>query len=616
MGLLLKSHFLIQEERGVCFVKYAPNAKELLKAHEDEQFEKEVVQKARVAKPKSAFIDPLSSTSVMGTRQKSAIIPYQTLRRMAKVPAVAAVILTRLNQVSRFAKRPRFDGDAGFEIGLKDADRKMTDAESKKAKEIEEFLLRTGSVENRMRKDNFERFLRKIVYDSLVLDAVTWENVYNRKGDLVEIWAVDAATIELVASAPTGELDPPPVYVPVTRRGIPLQGRIAYIQRVNGQIVAEYTEDELAYGVRNPRTEIEFADFGLSELEILIEIITGIINGVRYNTAYFSHSYLPQGVLEVIGKYNDEDLEAFRRYLQVMTSGAVGKWAVPLMALEDGQGFKFTPFKNSNKDMEFNEFLEFLFNLTCAVYQIDPNEVGFKSWTSSNSMSQTDNTEAKIEHSKDKGFAPLMNFLSSMIQSEIIDRIAPDFEFRWVGIDEEDEDQKLERIEKRLSMGLTTVYEERKRLDMEDIKGDDGKPALWTKAPANPQLLQVFMHDLQMEQAEHQQQLQEQSAEAQHQREMEQSQMEHQQALEQAQVQHQHAMEQAEQQHAHTLDQAEKEHQQTVEQEDRKHQMEMERAEKEAEMKPVQPNSSKKKLQKSINELENLLEIEISWDTY
>lgn len=501
---------------------------------------KQMEDQSDQTEPKSAIIDPTNAVGILGVRQKPTPIPFQTLRRMAQIPAISAIILTRLNQVARYAKRPRFEGDTGFRIVLKDKDRKMTKAEKKRAFEIEEFFLKTGSTKNKLRKDNFNQFLRKIVRDSLVLDAMCWEKVPNLKGELTEIWAVDASTIEIVLDAPTGELDAPPVYVPVTRRGMQSAGDIAYVQRVNGQIAAEFTEDELAYGIRNPRTDLDYMGFGLSELEVLIEIVTGIVNGIKYNTTYFSHSHLPQGVLEIVGKYKDEHLEAFKRHWRTLTTGAQGKWAVPVLALEEGQGFKFTPFKNSNKDMEFNEFLEFLFNIACAVYQIDPNEVGFKSWTSSNSMSQSDNTAEKIEHSQDKGFIPLMNFLSDTFNSEIVEQLDPEFEFTWVGVDEEDEDKKLERMEKRLTIGLTTVAEERKKNDMEEILDENGKPALWTKAPANPQLIQVFMNDLQMQQQEHQAKLEDQQAQNDHERQMEQAEQAHQHALEQAQFDQEH----------------------------------------------------------------------------
>lgn len=561
----------------------APKPTELTKAMVDE-----AEAKQEVVVPKSAMIDPLNVTNVMGTRQKPTAVPYDTLRRMASIPAVSAIINTRLNQVARFAKRPRFDGDIGFRIGLKDPDAKMTDAQRKRAREIEEFFLKTGWQKNKGRKDNFDRFLRKITRDSLELDALTFEKVKSFKGEVAELWAVDAGTIELVVNNPVGEgtLYELPVYRPETKSGQKNIGEIDYVQKINGTVVAEYTEDDLAYGIRNPRTDIRFTDFGMSELETLIEVVTGIVNGVRYNTSYFSHSHLPQGVLEMVGKYKDKHLEGFKRHWKNLTTGAPGKWSVPVMALEDGQGFKFTPFKNSNKDMEFNEFLEFLFNIACAVFQIDPNEVGFKSWTSGSGMNQSDNTSVKIDESKDKGFVPLMTFLSDLFNEEVVDEIDPEFVFEWVGVDEEDEDKKLERQKTQLEMGKKTVNEIRREDDQDEIEAE------WANAPANAQLIQVYMAEMQAKQAEQQQA----------------------QGAEQQGAEQEQAQATADDQHGKQLEIMDKQHEQTIEQKKLDHEHQTKLAEMQAKAKAQEPK--KDKIKKSIENEFRSMGIDIDWTDY
>jgi hypothetical protein len=567
----------------------APTANHMMKSYGDKL---NIKSKA----PKSAIIDPYGVAGIDGVRQKPSIIPYSTLRSMAKVPAIAAVINTRLNQVARFARRPRFEGDMGFKIALKDKDAKMTEAAKKQAFEIEEFLLRTGAIPNAKRKDNFDSFLRKIVRDTLTLDAMTWENVPSLKGGLAELWAIDAATIEIVANNPLGDQNTLPVYEPVTKRGMQDKGNIAYVQKVAGQTVAEYTEDELCYAIRNPSTDIYSVDFGMSELETLIEIVTGIVNGVRYNTSYFSESHLPQGVLEIVGKYNQQDMDSFKKSWKTMTTGASGKWAVPVFAMEIGQGFKFTPFKNSNRDMEFNEFLEFLFNIACAVYQIDPNEVGFKSWTSSNSMSTSDNTEAKMDQSKDKGFVPLMQFLANTFNFEVVDRIDDSFALTWVGIDEEDEEAKWNRYKMQVDSGIVQVAEIRKKEDMPDVLDEDGQVAKWTQAPGNATLIQAYMADMQAKQAKEQQA---------------------QQGIQSAQ---QNAQEQMKSDDAHQkqLEIMDKQHKQAMEAQgmQQKHQTNLETMKQKAVNKApdIKANRPNTKLKKSLQEEE--LEIIIDWVDY
>jgi len=575
----------------------APKAEELLKA-----FDSGKLSNVKINEPKSAIIDPYDVEGIMGLRAKPTAITFSTLRSMAQVPAIAAIINTRLNQVARFARRPRFEGDMGFKIVLKDSDATMTDPQKKRAFEIEEFFMRTGAAPNARRKDNFDSFLRKIVRDTLTLDAMVWENVASKRGEASEVWAVDGTTIEIVSSNPAGEEAQVPVYEPITNRGKKDSGHIAYVQKIDGQIVAEYTEDELTYAIRNPRTDIRTVDFGMSELETLIEIVTGIMNSIRYNTSYFSNSHLPQGVLEVVGKVKDEHLEAFSRHWKTMTEGAGGKWSVPVLGISEGAGVKFTPFHNSNRDMEFNEFLEFLFNIACAVYQIDPTEVGFKSWTSGNSMSASDNTEAKMDQSKDKGFIPLMQFLANTFNSQIVDHIDDEYCLMWVGIDEEDEDAKWNRYKIQIDSGVVQVAEVRKKEDMEEVLDEEGKPASWTLAPGNTVLMQVFMSELQAkqqaEQAEQQQ--------AQQGQEQEQAQATSDDA-------HKKNLEVMDKQHGQSIDMQNLQHKHDMEGKsaDQKHQTNIEAMKQKAaaKAKPGQP------IKKSLNDDEPL-EVIIDWADY
>ena len=463
--------------------------------------------------PLSAFIDPGNVLDYVGTRAKPGSVGYALLRSMAiRAKPVAAIILTRQNQVARFTRRPAYKGDTGFKLKLKEVDREPTDAERKRMLEIEEGILRTGFVENMKRKDNFNTFVRKLIRDSLVLDAMAFEPVFNRKGELVEWWAVDGATIEVVTEMATYNQTHPIVYEPITDHGRKNAGELAYVQRINGIVTAEYRETELAYSFRNPRTDLDYALFGMSELEVLIETVTNMLNAETYNGAYFSHSHLPQGILEIVGKYQQEHLESFRRAWKTLTSGSVGKWRVPIMALEEGQGLKFTPFKQSSKDMEYHQWLEFLTTMACAVYQIDPTEIGMKSWSGGNNAGMRSEAEAsRIDHSMDKGFIPLMFFLSDTINSELVNRIDPMFEFDWVGLNEADEKQKSDDRDKRLLSGYTTVNEERRAEDQPSIEdmmieaGVDAETAkkmgLWGFAPANATLNQVFMNTIQQQQA-------------------------------------------------------------------------------------------------------------------
>lgn len=507
----------------------------------DDQKEEERQKGAKTREPESTFIDPFNILNYTGPKAKPGSISYALLRYMAAVPAIAAIINTRLNQVTNFTRRPKSDRDTGFRITSKKVEKKMSDDEQAYAHELEDFFLNTGWLPNRRRKDNFNTLMRKWTRDSLTLDEIAGEVVPGlnaRKFPIAEVYAVDAATIEVVLP-PTEE--GATVYEPVTPKGQKMAPQdIAYVQRIQGQIKAEYSEDELIRAHRNPRTDIDYAYFGYSELEQLITVVTAMMNALHYNTSYFNNSNLPQGVLEIVGKYKPEHLEGFKRAWQTLVSGSVGKqWKVPVMAMEEGQGLKFTPFKNSNRDMEYGQFMEFLHNIACSVYQIDPREVGFKAFDSSTSKTMDSDAPAtQIENSKDKGFYPLMQFFADVFNKEIMERIAPDFRFEWVGLDEDRAQQEWAMEKDQLAAGVLTVG---MYWDKHDIEVPDyAQGQQWAQLPAN-QVLAGYITGQQQQQAQADQTKQQQQGQ------MDMQEQQHNQNLESTFVQglHQSAQQQA-----------------------------------------------------------------------
>lgn len=457
-----------------------------MSSSEEMRLRYKMIEQAQKMDQKSVFIDPNNVLNYVGTRSKPTAISYAILRAMAqRCKPVAAIIKTRLNKMSKFTRRPRHEHDTGFKIMLKDADRKMTPAEKKRAFEIEEIILTGGIQPNAVRKDTFNQFTRKVIRDSLTLDALAWENVFSRAGKWTEMWAMDAATIEIVVDTRYGP--DYPVYIPETQKALGDAGNIAYVQRVNGQITAEYTDAELCYGIRNPRTDLNYAMFGMSELEEMIETVTYILNAEAYNGAYFDQSNLPQGILSIVGNYDEEQLEEFKRKWDNLTSGVVGKWSVPVFGTTDGQGVEFKPFKQSSKDMEYHQWLTFLTTIACAIYQISPKEINMESYSAGGKSSLSgDDTQEQFKASDDRGFEPLALFYEDLLNAEVVNQIDPNFVLRFQGINEEDEQRKWDLMEKKLNMGYTTVALERKKNDEEPILDPKtGAEAEWTQMPAN-----------------------------------------------------------------------------------------------------------------------------------
>ncbi len=459
------------------------------------------LQKAGVnetGKLKSTFIDPFNLMDFMGSRAKPTRVTWQILRRMAlSCKPVASVIQTRQNQVAAFTQIPRRTGDIGFRITTLDPLRKPTAGDKERMSELTQWFAHMGYDQfdgtyysGERRRDNFDTFVRKLVRDTLTLDAITFEKQLNARGVPHAVWPIDPATIKYAAEkweweGKTGQMKP---HQPDSTNGLPVR----YVQELyNGQRVAVFNEKELAYAVRNPRTDIDMGGYGLSELEILMETVTQVLFTEQYNAKYFTQNALPQGVLTIAGKYTPEAIESFKRQWVAQVSGVSNAWRIPIMAIDEAQGgVDFKPFKESNRNMQYNLWLEYLIQTVCSVYTIDPSEIGFAIKGAGGGPMVEHSGATKFDFSKDKGLRPLLKFLAHVFNEHIVKEIYPDLFFEWVGIDSMSEKDKVELTTKKLQNGMLTINEVRAMEDLEPINEN------WANAPASPALLQVYMADL------------------------------------------------------------------------------------------------------------------------
>ncbi len=60
-------------------------------------------------------------------------------------------------------------------------------------------------------------------------------------------------------------------------------------------------------------------------------------------------------------------LDAFRRQWTAQLSGTTGSWKTPVVSVE---GLEYINVSQSNREMEYEMWMNYLINICCAVYQI------------------------------------------------------------------------------------------------------------------------------------------------------------------------------------------------------------------------------------------------------
>ncbi len=369
----------------------------------------------------------------------------------------------------------------------------------KKKREIAEFILNCGETENRpfdTLKWTFNSFLKAFVGDSLTYDLAAVElipkeaEVINGRLNLHHFQPIDGSTVRF--SSPelakykdghmqiAGDILYPEEELKALEERDALeldakrlkQNEYKFVQVVRGRIERAFTADELKVGMRNPTTDIYANGYSVSELELLVSLVTSHLQTEFYNRSYFQQGFSAKGILHIKANLNRSKLEELRRNWNHMVKGNRNSFQTPIMAGMDE--VSWIPLTQSHSEMEFTMWLQYLMRMICAIYQIDPAEIncGIKDMGSGGGISG-DNTKEKLNNSRDKGFIPLMKFIQEYLNKNIIDNLDPEYMLEWVGL--EDESDAMARIarQKEQVQWLKTVNEIRAEEGLSPIKGAD-----------------------------------------------------------------------------------------------------------------------------------------------
>lgn len=426
-------------------------------------------------KPRALFHDPYSVMDWGGWRERPNALTYSTLQQMASQnTAIAAIIQVRVNQVGAFGKPQQGRYDRGYRVTLRDRrdqKRAMSKQEALQAAEIERMLESTAVLlpgEKPSDRDSFRTFIKKATRDVLIYDQFCWEKIRDRKGRISRFIALPSETIR-PAVADIEHID-----------ATEMRQRVSHVQVYEDTVIAEFSPDDIAWCVMNPRTDLRVNSFGYSPVEQLANLVTAWLYGFQYNQKFFTQGANVKGVLNIKGSIPDRQLKSFRRLWYSMVSGVNNAWRTPILNSEDIQ---WVPMHSTNSEMEYSAWMDWLTKLTCAVFGIDPTEINFifGNTGQSGAMGSARPNEDEVVESKDKGLTPLMEFFEDCLNTHLIWEMNPDFEFNFAGLNSKEEKSQREGW---IAQGKAykTVDEVRAEQDLEpmpDKKGEIILDSVW-----------------------------------------------------------------------------------------------------------------------------------------
>lgn len=378
------------------------------------------------------FTQDMINGGIQRRKKPGSNISFETLRAFSVNHEVSrACINFRKRQITGME----------WNIGTDDPeDTKNYDAQ---IKEVKAFFDSVGG-----RGIGYRKFLDRFIEDIMVLDAVSLEKQPNRGGGLYNIIPIDAATIRLRVDE-SGAMPEPP--------------ETAFVQVIRGQITAEFTADEMIYELMNPRND---TPYGLAPLESLMIIVNSSLKAGMYNLAYLTDGNIPEGFFTMPETWQPQQIKDFQEYFDALMAGDE-TMTRRLKFMPQGD---YSPTKKP-EDMAFSEFNDWLMKITCALFEINPIDIGFSPKTG---LGGKGFSEQQNQGSHDKGLLPMAQFIEEVFTTIIHEDFGYDFlKFNFPTLQQKDERATAEVNEILIRSGQRTVNELRTDDGLDPIDGLD-----------------------------------------------------------------------------------------------------------------------------------------------
>jgi hypothetical protein len=302
----------------------------------------------------------------------------------------------------------------------------------------------TQFLEQPDRLHDWPQWIRAVLEQNMVIDAVSLYARPTRGGDLYALELIDGATIK-----------------PILDDGgrVPVAPDASYQQILKGLPAVNYTTDELTYYPQNFRPN---RVYGYSKVEQIKDVIETNIARMTSQLAYFTHGNIGDGYFTGSENATPDQVRSIEMHWNsLMTTNAQGK----RQGLFLPHGYEWHSTKT---EVLSDMFDEWLIRLTCFGFGVSPTPF-IKQTGMSHGTTQGDKDTAK-----EGGSAPLMQFIRRLMNRLLADRfLRPDLEFSWNQdvIINAKEAADIDDI--RLKNGSTNINQVRDRNGESPIEGGD-----------------------------------------------------------------------------------------------------------------------------------------------
>lgn len=356
--------------------------------------------------------------NIHNTTRQYQPITFETLRSFADAYDLLRLIIeTRKDAMERLR----------WVIQLRDNKEKLTAQKRNKIKELTKFFLKPD------KEHNWNAWLRMILEDLFVIDAVSIHRRRTRGGKLYALDQIDGATIRRVVDdwgrTPEGKND------------------TAYQQVLKGMPAINYRVSDLLYRPRNLRIH---RAYGYSPVEQLMMTINIGLRRQVYQLNFFTEGNMPASLIGVPEGWTPDQIRAFQEWFDAMLAGNSAERSKAKF-VPSAVGKTYIPTQDTEL---FGKAEEWLARVTCFAFSISPQPFL--------QMMNRATADSAAQEAAATGLAPIQNWVKAMIDDVLAEDLdAADFEFSWRGDDELDPVRRQAITEANVKSGLQTLNEGR-----------------------------------------------------------------------------------------------------------------------------------------------------------
>ncbi|NOG73765.1 phage portal protein [Roseicella sp. DB1501] len=299
---------------------------------------------------------------------------------------------------------------------------------------------------------DWNRWLRALLDDLFVTDAVAIEKVRDLKGRLYSLDLIPGDSITLKAD-PTGRLPPPP--------------NPAFQQFYKGSIVGNFTTDEMIYAPRNVSTR---DIYGLSPVQWIYTTVRTAIERAQTQLSHYTDGNLNKGIFWIDPSVSAEQMAALRDWWNALTTGNTA--ARQQAAFLPGKPGSFQPIVDAALKDQFDEWLA---RIICFAFSISPTPF----------VQQVNRATAETakQAALEEGLGPLQAHIKSLMDRVIFHDFGyDDIEFAWKSDAEQDPLVAAQIRKSDVTGGIITIDEARADIGRDPFGGAASRPGIITGA--------------------------------------------------------------------------------------------------------------------------------------